>query len=238
MFERRESSLLLSPRSKSLFSSSESGFARFFGFGAAFAFGAALVVLRVVCLVAFGLGAAAAFFVGALAFCQRSLACEVICTWVRYDVPASPQARSRSRHPPRRRRIHPSSRSFPASVSASALGLVSKVRESDTAAVPSWIPTVKLVSGKRVCASDVSWCGNAEEKSRCLGGPGCLLTFGPPSNFGVFSRASGTSFQADSLHSPAERGHPLSDSSHEPRPNGICSQDRTETALRSRSKTQ
>lgn len=51
--EGRETSLSESP---SEFSSSDSGFARFFG--------AALVTLRVVCLVAFG---AAAFFAGALA---------------------------------------------------------------------------------------------------------------------------------------------------------------------------
>jgi len=64
---RSESSLAASSWSE--FSSSESGFARFFGFGAT------LVGLSVVCLAAFavfGFGAAAAFlagaFAGALAF--------------------------------------------------------------------------------------------------------------------------------------------------------------------------
>jgi hypothetical protein len=49
--------------STSEFSSSDSGFARFLGFGT----GALFVTFRVVCLVALGFGAAAAFFAGAFA---------------------------------------------------------------------------------------------------------------------------------------------------------------------------
>ena len=70
VFESNEASLFESIASMSVFSSSESGFARFFGFGAALAaaFGAALVVFSVVCLVAFGLAGAAAFLGAAFAF--------------------------------------------------------------------------------------------------------------------------------------------------------------------------
>ena len=67
VFESRESSFI-EFMSTSEFSSSDSGLARFFGFG--FGAGAVFVGFKVVCFVfaAFGFGAVAAFFAGAFAF--------------------------------------------------------------------------------------------------------------------------------------------------------------------------
>lgn len=96
------------------FSSSESGFARFFGFGAALeaaAFGATLVVLRVVCLVAFGFAGAAAFLGAAFAFYVRFVsACEILKLHEIIDSRALPPLARNQKMRPCRMQKRPSSR--------------------------------------------------------------------------------------------------------------------------------